>query len=227
MVFLLQQDSTSTARSPLVPTTTLNQATTRDSPRISTRGATAFIQGRVPSDSARGAVWTLATARAYGKGVRDVISESVSTAICRCWRRHFGRDAEGRDLLNKCQPCSSRTAQRQWPLGSRSPVGIGQRCGMPKPKLPTADPGPSWPRRALGLRVTWFVYRAWANVRSIAAVQIYPITRLAATHPGRPAGRPRRAPAEMSVAVTFKARDVWRTRDATTAPLEPQDVPSP
>jgi len=133
---------------------------------------------------------------------------------------NFGRDAEGRDLLNKAPAVQLEgPAQRQVAVGK--PLSLSASAsddGMPKPK-PAPKGGPGSPRGradALGLRVTWFVYRGdGANVTfDPPQFKIYPDYRLDSDSPWSPGWTPPPLPpnGKFPVAVTFKAPGMYVVR---------------
>jgi len=177
---------------------------------------------RVPADfGKKELVWTLTTRGHTEKAYATLIPEYViDTQLPMLDVGNFGRDPEGRDLLNK-----TPTVQLEGPAERRVAVGkplslsaSASDDGMPKPK-PAPKGGPGSPRGradALGLRVTWFVYRGdGANVMfDPPQSKIYPDYRLDSNSPWSPGWAPPSLPPDgkFPVTVTFKAPGTYVVR---------------
>lgn len=177
---------------------------------------------RVPADfGKKELVWTLTTQGQTEKAYATLIPEYViDTQLPMLDVGNFGRDPEGRDMLNK-----TPTVQLEGPAERRVAVGkplslsaSASDDGMPKPKsAPRGGPGsPRGRSDALGLRVAWFVYRGvGANVTfDPAQFKIYPDYRLDSNSPWSPLWTPPALPSNgrFPVAVTFNAPGTYVIR---------------
>jgi hypothetical protein len=133
---------------------------------------------------------------------------------------NFGRDPEGRDLLNKAPTVQLEgAAERRVAVGK--PLSLSASAsddGMPKPKAaPRGGPGsPRGRADALGLRVAWFVYRGDGSKAIFDPPQfkIYPDYRLDSNSPWSPLWMPPPLPpsGKFPVAVTFNAPGTYVVR---------------
>jgi hypothetical protein len=177
---------------------------------------------RVPADfGKKELVWTLTTQGKTEKAYATLIPEYViDTQLPMLDVGNFGRDPEGRDLLNKTPMVQLEgPADRRVAVGK--PLSLSASASddvMPKPK-PAPKGGPGSPRGradALGLRVAWFVYRGeGANVTfDPPQFKIYPDYRLDSNSPWSPGWTPPPLPANgrFPVAVTFKAPGTYVVR---------------
>ncbi len=126
---------------------------------------------KVPADFGdRELVWTLTTQGQTEKAYATLIPEYIiDKQLAMLDVGNFGRDPEGRDLLNEPPTVELEgAAERAVPVGT--PLGLTASAnddGMPEPRpAPRGRPGtPRSRSNALGLRVAWFVYRGdGANV---------------------------------------------------------------
>jgi hypothetical protein len=177
---------------------------------------------RVPADfGKKELVWTLTTQGKTEKAYATLIPEYViDTQLPMLDVGNFGRDPEGRDLLNKTPMVQLEgPADRRVAVGK--PLSLSASASddvMPKPKpAPKGRPGsPRGRADALGLRVAWFVYRGeGANVTfDPPQFKIYPDYRLDSNSPWSPGWTPPPLPANgrFPVAVTFKAPGTYVVR---------------
>jgi hypothetical protein len=159
-------------------------------------------------------VWTLTTQGHTEKAYATLIPEYIiDNQLSMLDVGNFGRDPEGRDLLNK-----TPTVQLEGPAERHVKVGqplslsaTASDDGMPKPRPAPRGGAGSPPGRsdALGLRVAWFVYRGdGANVSfDPPQFKIYPDYRLNSNSPWSPLWAPPPLPSDgrFPVAVTFNA----------------------
>jgi hypothetical protein len=177
---------------------------------------------RVPADfGKKELVWTLTTRGSTEKAYATLIPEYVIDAqLPMLDVGNFGRDPEGRDLLNKPPTVQLEgAAQRRVAVGT--PLSLSASAGddgMPKPR-PAPRGGPGSPRGradALGLRVAWFVYRGDGSkvVFDPAQFKIYPDYRDNSNSPWSPLWAPPPLPAsgKFPVTVTFNAPGTYVVR---------------
>jgi hypothetical protein len=153
---------------------------------------------RVPADfGKKELVWTLTTRgqteRAYATLIPEYI---IDKQLAMLDVGNFGRDPEGKDLLNKeptvrLEGATERRIEAGKPLGL---VATAADDGFPKPR-PAPRGGPGSPRGrsdALGLRVHWFVYRGDGSHVTFTPKQakIYPDYRLNSDSPWSPMWAP-------------------------------------
>jgi len=177
---------------------------------------------QVPADfGKKELVWTLTTQGKTEKAYATLIPEYIIDAqLPMLDVGNFGRDPEGRDMLNK-----PPTVQIEGPAERKSTVGkpldlvaTASDDGFPKPKAaPRGGPGsPRGRANALGLRVAWFVYQGdGANVTfNPAQFKIYPDYRDGANSPWTPMWMPPPLPPDGKhpVSVTFKAPGTYLIR---------------
>jgi len=139
---------------------------------ISFHDATAFTSKvRVPADFGdRELVWTLTTYGQTEKAYATLIPEYIiDKQLPMLDVGNFGRDPEGRDLLNE-PPTIELTGSSERTVATGAPLSLTASAtddGIPEPR-PAPQGRPGTPRsrsNALGLRVVWFVYRGdGANV---------------------------------------------------------------
>lgn len=177
---------------------------------------------RVPSDFGKNElVWTLTTQGTTEKAYATLIPEYIiDSQLAMLDVGNFGRDPEGRDLLNK-----PPTVRLEGPSEQRVTVGMplslaasANDDGMPKPRpAPRGAPGsPRGRSNALGLRVAWFVYRGdGANVTfDPPQFKIYPDYRVGSDSPWSPLWAPPPLPSDgrFPVTATFKAPGTYVIR---------------
>ena len=177
---------------------------------------------RVPADfGKKELVWTLTTRGKTEKAYATLIPEYIiDSQLAMLDVGNFGRDPEGKDLLNK-----PPTIQLEGPAERR--VAAGQALsltataaddGVPKAKAaPRGGPGsPRGRSNAVGFRVAWFVYRGdGAQVTfDPAQFKIYPDYRLNSNSPWSPLWAPPPLPADgkFPVRVTFGAPGTYVIR---------------
>jgi hypothetical protein len=177
---------------------------------------------RVPADfGKKELVWTLTTKGQTEKAYATLIPEYIiDNQLAMLDVGNFGRDPEGKDLLNKAP-----TIQVEGPAERKTAVGTALNLsatasddGVPKPR-PAPRGGPGSPRgrsNALGLRVVWFVYRGDGAAASFNPAQFktYPDYRLNSNSPWTPLWAPPPLPADgkFPVAVTFNAPGTYVIR---------------
>lgn len=177
---------------------------------------------RVPADfGKKELVWTLTTKGQTEKAYATLVPEYIiDNQLAMLDVGNFGRDPEGKDLLNKAP-----TIQLEGPAERRVAVGAALNLsasasddGVPKAR-PAPRGGPGSPRgrsNALGLRVVWFVYRGDGAAASFNPAQFktYPDYRLNSNSPWTPlwATPPLPANGKFPVAVTFNAPGTYVVR---------------
>ena len=137
---------------------------------------------------------------------------------------NFGRDPEGRDLLNEPPTVELEgTSERRVSVGEPlSLMATATDDGMPEARpAPQGRPGtPRGRRNALGLRVVWFVYRGdGANVMfDPPQFKTYPDYRLDSDSPWSPGWEAPELPADERhpVTVTFEERGEYIVRVMAT-----------
>jgi hypothetical protein len=177
---------------------------------------------RVPADFGKNElVWTLTTRGMSEKAYATLIPEYIiDNQLAMLDVGNFGRDPEGRDLLNKTPTVQLEgSAERRVAVGER--LGLTASAsddGMPKPRsAPRGAPGtPRGRSDALGLRVAWFVYRGdGANVAfDPPQFKIYPDYRIGTNSPWSPLWTPPPLPDDgrFPVTVTFSAPGTYVLR---------------
>ena len=177
---------------------------------------------RVPADfGKKELVWTLTTRGKTEKAYATLIPEYIIDAqLAMLDVGNFGRDPEGKDLLNKPPalqldgPAERRVAAGQ----ALSLNATASDDGVPKPKAaPRGGPGsPRGRSNAVGLRVVWFVYRGeGAHVTfDPGQFKIYPDYRLNSNSPWSPLWAPPALPTDgkFPVRVTFGAPGTYVIR---------------
>jgi hypothetical protein len=177
---------------------------------------------KVPADfGKKELVWTLTTRGQTEKAFATLIPEYIIDGqLAMLDVGNFGRDPEGRDLSNK-----TPTIKLETPAQAKASVGqpltltaSANDDGMPKPR-PAPKGGPGSPRgrsNALGLRVTWFVYRGDGSAVTFTPTQprIYPDYRIDSNSPWSPGWAPPALPADgrFPVTVTFTAPGTYVIR---------------
>ena len=169
---------------------------------------------RVPADFGdQELVWTLTTFGHTEKAYATLIPEYIiDKQLPMLDVGNFGRDPEGRDLLNEpptveLEGASARTVATGAPL---SLMASATDDGMPAPRpAPRGRPGsPRSRSNALGLRVAWFVYRGdGANVTfAPPQFKIHPDYRDDSNSPWSPGWEAPELPADgrFPVTVTFE-----------------------
>jgi hypothetical protein len=167
---------------------------------------------KVPADfGKKELVWSLTTYGSTEKAYATLLPEYViDSQLAMLDVGNFGRDPEGRELLNKPPVLKLEgAAERRVAVGQPlSLAGFASDDGMPK--LRPAPPGvPGSPRgrsNALGLRVAFFVYRGdGADVTfDPAQFKIYPDYRIDSNSPWSPRWTPPPLPADGRHAVTVR-----------------------
>ena len=149
---------------------------------------------RVPADFGdKELVWTLTTQgeteKAYGTLIPEYIIDKQLPMLD---VGNFGRDPEGRDLLNE-PPSVTLDSAPEHTAAVGEPLALNAAAsddGMPEPKAaPQGRPGsPRSRSNAVGLRVVWFVYRGDGNQVTFDPPQFktYPDYRLGANSPWTP-----------------------------------------
>jgi hypothetical protein len=181
---------------------------------------------RVPADfGKKELVWTLTTKGHTEKAYATLIPEYIiDKQLPMLDVGNFGRDPEGRDLLNEPPSVTLEgPAQRQVAVGKPLSLSASAKDdGVPKPR-PAPRGGPGSPRgrsNALGLRVAWFVYRGDGTNVTFDPPQfkIYPDYRLGSNSPWMPLWAPPPLPADgrFPVTVTFKAPGTYMIRVMAT-----------
>jgi hypothetical protein len=177
---------------------------------------------RVPADFGKNElVWTLTTRGTTEKAYATLLPEYIiDNQLAMLDVGNFGRDPEGRDLLNKTPAVQLEgSAERRVAVGQRlSLTASASDDGMPKPRpAPRGAPGtPRGRSDALGLRVAWFVYRGdGANVAfDPPQFKIYPDYRMGSNSPWSPLWTPPPLPPDgrFPVTATFSAPGTYVLR---------------
>jgi hypothetical protein len=177
---------------------------------------------RVPADfGKRELVWTLTTKGHTEKAYATLIPEYIIDGqLAMLDVGNFGRDPEGKDLLNKPPTVQVEgVAARRIAVGqSLNLVAMASDDGVPKMRpAPTGRAGgPRGRSDALGLRVVWFVYRGDGANATFNPTQfkIYPDYRIDSNSPWSPRWTPPPVPANgtFPVAVTFRAPGTYVVR---------------
>jgi len=177
---------------------------------------------RVPADfGKKELVWSITTQGVTEKAYATLIPEYIiDSQLAMLDVGNFGRDPEGRDLLNK-----PPTVQLDGPHERRVAVGMPLTLtasagddGMPTPRpAPRGAPGtPRGRSNALGLRVAWFVYRGDGSNVTFDPPQfkIYPDYRVGSNSPWSPlwATPPLPADGKFPVTATFKVPGTYVIR---------------
>jgi hypothetical protein len=168
---------------------------------------------KVPADfGKKELVWTLTTKGHTEKAYATLIPEYIiDSQLAMLDVGNFGRDPEGKDLLNKPPAVQLEgAAERRVAVGQPlSLTATATDDGMPKAKAaPRGGPGsPRGRADAVGLRVAWFVYRGDGTQVTFdpAQFKIYPDYRLNSNSPWSPTWAPPPLPADgkFPVRVTF------------------------
>ena len=149
---------------------------------------------RVPADFGdREIVWTLTTQgqteKAYGTLIPEYIIDKQLPMLD---VGNFGRDPEGRDMLNE-PPSVTLMSAPQHTVGVGQPLALNASASdddFPEPKAaPQGRPGsPRSRSNAVGLRVAWFVHRGDGNHVAFDPQQFktYPDYRLGSNSPWSP-----------------------------------------
>ena len=181
-----------------------------------------FFKVRVPADfGKKELVWTLTTQGQTEKAYATLIPEYIiDKQLPMLDVGGFGRDPEGRDLLNEAPTVKLEgPAERRVAVGeSLSLAASANDDGMPEPK-PTAQGRPGSPRsraNALGLRVAWHIYRGdGTNVNfDPPQFKIYPDYRLNSNSPWSPGWEPPELPVHrrFPVTATFNKPGIYVVR---------------
>ena len=181
---------------------------------------------RVPPDFGdRELVWTLTTHGHTEKAYATLIPEYIiDKQLPMLDVGNFGRDPEGRDLLNEpptveLEGSSERTVAAGAPL---SLTASARDDGMPEPRpAPRGRLGtPRTRSNALGLRVVWFVYRGDGATVTFDPPQfkIYPDYRDNSNSPWSPGWKAPELPADATfpVTVTFSEPGAYVVRVMAT-----------
>ncbi len=165
---------------------------------------------RVPADFGdQELVWTLTTQGRTEKAYATLIPEYIiDKQLPMLDVGNFGRDPEGRDMLNEAP-----TVALEVPAAQRVAVGAPLHLaasagddGMPEPKpAPQGRPGsPRSRANALGLRVAWYVYRGDGAHVAFDPPQFkaYPDYRLNSNSPWSPGWETPPLPADLRWPVT-------------------------
>ena len=181
---------------------------------------------RVPADFGdKELVWTLTTRGHTEKAYATLIPEYIiDKQLPMLDVGNFGRDPEGRDLLNEPPTVELEgTSDRRVTVGEPlSLMATATDDGMPEARpAPQGRPGtPRGRRNALGLRVVWFVYRGdGASVMfDPPQFKTYPDYRLDSDSPWSPGWEAPELPADgrHPVTVTFEERGEYIVRVMAT-----------
>lgn len=165
---------------------------------------------RVPADFGDNElVWTLTTQGHTEKAYATLIPEYIiDKQLPMLDVGNFGRDPEGRDLLNE-PPAVELEGPSERRVAAGEPLRLTASAsddGMPEPR-PAPQGRPGMPRsrsNALGLRVAWFVYRGdGANVTfDPPQFRIHPDYRLDSNSPWSPGWEAPELPADGRFPVT-------------------------
>jgi hypothetical protein len=166
---------------------------------------------RVPADfGKKELVWTLTTKGQTEKAYATLIPEYIiDNQLSMLDVGNFGRDPEGKDLLNKAPTVRIDGARdRRIAVGQRlSLAALASDDGVPRPSAaPVGRPGgPRGRSNALGLRVAWFVYRGDGSKVTFDPPQfkIYPDYRLDSNSPWSPRWLPPPVPSDGKWPVTM------------------------
>jgi len=181
---------------------------------------------RVPADFGdQELVWTLTTHGHTEKAYATLIPEYIiDKQLPMLDIGNFGRDPEGRDLLNEPPTVELEGSSERWVAAGAllSLTAAASDDGMPEPRpAPRGRPGsPRTRSNALGLRVAWFVYRGDGATVTFDPPQfkIHPDYRDDSNSPWSPGWEAPELPADATfpVTVTFGQTGTYVVRVLAT-----------